>query len=144
MGGELLSIDCKCGLEPYLVAKSTNNGTLPCVRTDIPLDVVFYRTGSGNEPVSEWLRGLSKTDKRTIGSDIKTVQYGWPIGMPVVRKLDTGLWEIRSRLAQRISRILFTVRGDTMVLLHGFIKKSQKTPKEDLQLAKDRKANLEK
>ncbi len=64
--------------------------------------------------------------------------------MPVVRKLGTGLWEVRSRLAQRISRILFTVRGDTMVLLHGFIKKSQKTPKEDLQLAKDRKANLEK
>jgi phage-related protein len=56
----------------------------------------------------------------------------------------TGLWEVRSRLAQRISRILFTVRCDTMVLLHGFIKKSQKTPKEDLQLAKDRKANLEK
>ena len=87
---------------------------------------------------------MSKADKRTIGSDIKTVQYGWPIGMPVVRKLDTGLWEIRSRLDQRISRILFTVDDDTMVLLHGFIKKSQKTPKEDLQLAKDRKANLEK
>ena len=114
------------------------------MRTDIFLDVVFYRTGSGNEPVREWLRGLSKADKRTIGSDIKTVQYGWPIGMPVVRKLDTGLWEVRSRLDQRISRILFTVRGETMVLLHGFIKKSQKTPKEDLQLAKDRKANLEK
>ena len=87
---------------------------------------------------------MSKADKRTIGSDIKTVQYGWPIGMPVVRKLDTGLWEVRSRLDQRISRILFTVYSDTMVLLHGFIKKSQKTPKEDLQLAKDRKANLEK
>ena len=68
------------------------------------LEVVFYQTGSGNEPVREWLRGLSKADKRTIGSDIKTVQYGWPIGMPVVRKLDTGLWEIRSRLDQRISR----------------------------------------
>ena len=108
------------------------------------LEVVFYQTGSGNEPVREWLRRLSKADKRTIGSDIKTVQYGWPIGMPVVRKLDTGLWEIRSRLDQRISRILFTVYDDTMVLLHGFIKKSQKTPKEDLQLAKDRKANLEK
>jgi len=93
------------------------------------LEVVFYQTGSGNEPVREWLLGLSKADKRTIGSDIKTVQYGWPIGMPVVRKLDTGLWEIRSRLDQRISRILFTVYDDTMVLLHGFIKKSQKTPK---------------
>ena len=103
------------------------------------LEVVFYQSGSGNEPVREWLRGLSKADKRTIGSDIKTVQYGWPIGMPVVRKLDTGLWEIRSRLDQRISRILFTVDDDTMV-----IKKSQKTPKENLQLAKDRKANLEK
>jgi len=64
--------------------------------------------------------------------------------MPVVHKLDTGLWEIRSRLDQRISRILFTVDDDTMVLLHRFIKKSQKTPKDDLQLAKDRKANLEK
>ena len=101
--------------------------------------MVFYRTVSGNEPVREWLRGLSKADKRVIGNDIKTVQYGWPIGMPVVRKLDAGLWEVRSRLDQRISRILFTVHGDTMVLLHGFIKKSQK---EDLQLAKDRKAKI--
>ena len=123
---------------------STKNGTLYCMQTDVSLDVVFYQTGSGNEPVREWLRGLSKADKRAIGSDIKTVQYGWPIGMPVVRKLDAGLWEVRSRLDQRISRILFTVHGDMMVLLHGFIKKSQKTPKEDLQLAKDRKANLEK
>ena len=57
--------------------------------------------------------------------------------------LDTGLWEIRSRLDQRISRILFTVHGETMVLLHGFIKKSQKTPMKDLQLAKDHKGNLE-
>jgi phage-related protein len=106
--------------------------------------MVFYRTASGNEPVREWLRELGKDDKRAIGSDTKTVQFGWPIGMPVVRKLDTGLWELRSRLDQRISRILFTVHGNTMVLLHGFIKKSQKTPKADLQLAKDRKANLEK
>lgn len=114
------------------------------MRTDISLEVAFFRTESGNEPVREWLRGLSKAEKRVIGSDIKTVQYGWPIGMPVVRKLEAGLWEVRSRLDQRISRILFTVQDDTMVLLHGFIKKSQKTPKGDLQLAKDRKANLEK
>jgi phage-related protein len=114
------------------------------VRTDTTLDVVFFRTESGNEPVRECLQGLRKTDKRVIGSDIKMVQYGWSIGMPVVRKLDAGLWEVRSRLDQRINRILFTVQGDTMVLLHGFIKKSQETPKEDLQLAKDRKANLEK
>ena len=126
------------------VAIRTIYGTLFYVQTDITLNVVFYRTSSGSEPVREWLRGLSKADKRAIGSDIKTVQYGWPIGMPVVRKLDTGLWEVRSRLDQHISRVLFTVHGETMVLLHGFIKKSQKTPKEDLQLAKDRKFNLEK
>ena len=128
----------------FKVAICTNNGTVLHVRTDKSLDVVFYRTESGNEPVREWLRGLGKADKRVIGNDIKTVQDGWPIGMPVVRKLEAGLWEVRSRLDQRISRTLFTVHGDTMILLHGFIKKSQKTPKEDLQLAKDRKANLEK
>jgi phage-related protein len=111
---------------------------------DMPLEVVFYRTESGNEPVRAWLQSLNKQDKKMIGGDIKTVQYGWPIGMPVVRKMDPGLWEVRCRLDQRIARILFTVKEDRMVLLHGFIKKSRKTPQADLQLAKDRKANLEK
>jgi phage-related protein/DNA-binding Xre family transcriptional regulator len=99
---------------------------------DTPLEVVFYRTESGNEPVRAWLQGLSKQDKRMIGGDIKTVQYGWPIGMPVVRKMEPGLWEVRCRLDQRITRILFTVKGEKMILLHGFIKKSRKTPQADL------------
>ena len=99
----------------------------------MPLEVVFYRTESGNEPVRAWLQGLSKQDKRIIGGDIKTVQYGWPIGMPVVRKMEPGLWEVRCRLDQRIARILFTVKGEKMILLHGFIKKSQKTPQADLR-----------
>ena len=73
------------------------------------MDVLFYRSGSGNEPVREWLKGLAKLDKKVIGEDIKTVQYGWPIGMSVVRKLENGLWEIRSRLDKRIARVLFTV-----------------------------------
>ncbi len=107
------------------------------------LEAVFYQTGTGNEPVREWLKGLSKKDKKTIGSDVKTVQYGWPLGMPVVRKLDPGLWEIRSKLDRRIARILFTVIDDKMVLLHGFIKKSQKAPPRDLVLARDRKTELE-
>lgn len=111
---------------------------------DIRLEVIFYRTGSGTEPVRECLKGLAKEDKKSIGSDIKTVQYGWPLGMPVVRKLDRDLWEVRSRLDNRIARLLFTIYEDKTVLLHGFIKKSQKTPKEDLNLAKDRKTNLEK
>ena len=107
------------------------------------LEVAFYRMDSGAEPVRDWLRGLSRADKRTIGSDIKTVQYGWPLGMPVVRKLEPELWEIRSRLDKRIARVLFTLHDDTMVLLHGFIKKSQKIAKGDLALARQRKAKLE-
>ena len=122
----------------------TKCGTLFRVDADMSLEVVFYRTESGNEPVREWLKGLSKRDKKAIGGDIKTVQYGWPLGMPVVRKMDHGLWEVRCRLDKRIARILFTVKDEQMILLHGFIKKSQKTPQVDLQLAKDRKANLEK
>ena len=114
------------------------------METNRRLEVVFYRTASGNEPVREWLQGLGKPDKQAIGGDIKTVQYGWPLGMPVVRKLESGLWEVRSTLENRIARVIFTVHGDKMVLLHGFIKKSQKTPPEDLKLAKERKVKLEK
>lgn len=108
------------------------------------MEVVFYRTDSGGEPVRDWLRGLTKAEKRTIGGDIKTVQYGWPLGMPVVRKLEPDLWEVRSRLDQRIARVLFTVQDNTMILLHGFIKKSQKIAKADLVLARERKTKLEK
>lgn len=102
------------------------------------LGVAFFRTETGHEPVREWLRALPRDDRRTIGEDIKTVQFGWPLGMPLVRKLDTGLWEIRSRLIGRTARTLFTAGEGRMVLLHGFVKKSQKTPLEDLQLAKNR------
>jgi phage-related protein len=106
------------------------------------LDVVFFRTESGAEPVREWLKTLSKDDKRVIGADLKTVQLGWPVGMPVVRKLAPDLWEVRSRLERRIARILFTVCGRRMVLLHGFVKKSNKTPTDDLDLARRRRGLL--
>jgi phage-related protein len=108
------------------------------------MEVAFYRTDSGGEPVRNWLKGLTKAEKRIIGGDIKTAQYGWPLGMPVVRKLEQGLWEIRSRLDKRIARVLFTVQDNTIVLLHGFIKKSQKIAKADLVLARQRKMKLEK
>ena len=107
------------------------------------MEVAFYRTDSGSEPVRDWLKGLAKAEKRIIGGDIKTVQYGWPLGMPVVRKLEQGLWEIRSRLDKRIARVLFTVQDNRMILLHGFIKKSQKIAKADLVLARQRKTRLE-
>ena len=106
------------------------------------LKVVFFRTEIGKEPVRDWLKSLNKDDRKTIGEDVKTVQFGWPIGMPVVRKIDRDLWEVRSRLENRIARVLFTVEDDVMVLLHGFIKKTQKTPQKDLEVAKRRLAQL--
>jgi phage-related protein len=106
------------------------------------LTVLFFRTGQGNEPVREWLRSLSPEEKRIIGEDIKTVQFGWPLGMPLVRKLEPGIWEVRSRLPSGIARVLFTVDQNIMVLLHGFIKKSQKTPPDDLRLARKRLRQL--
>lgn len=99
------------------------------------LRVVFYLSTGGNEPVRVWLKALPPADRKIIGDDLKTAQYGWPLGMPLIRKLEAGLWEVRSRLQNRIARVIFTVEGDTMVLLHGFIKKSPKTPLQDLQLA---------
>ncbi len=112
--------------------------------TDIPLvlNVRFFCTDAGNEPVREWLTDLPREHRRMIGIDIKTVQLGWPIGMPVVRKLDTELWEVRIDLGDTIARVLFTVVGSDMILLHGFIKKSQKTPASDMATAKQRKARL--
>jgi phage-related protein len=107
------------------------------------LDVAFYRTNAGNEPVRAWLKSLRKEDRKIIGTDIKTVQYGWPLGIPLVRKIEPRLWEARSRITDGIARVLFTVVEDKMVLLHGFVKKSQKMPLKELATAKRRLGNLE-
>jgi phage-related protein len=109
---------------------------------DPRLKVVFYRTDAGAEPVREWLKSMSPEDRKTIGEDIKTVQFGWPLGMPLVRSLGEGLWEVRSSLSNRIARVVFVVKEGHVVLLHGFIKKSQKPPKADLELARSRAAKL--
>lgn len=109
---------------------------------EVRLRVFFYRSVSGNEPVREWLKTLLPEERKAIGEDLKTAQYGWPLGMPLIRKLETGLWEVRSHLPNRIARVIFTVENNTMVLLHGFIKQSQKTPVRDLQLARQRLLSL--
>lgn len=109
---------------------------------DLILKVNFYRSESGTEPVRDWLQSLSKNDKKIIGEDIKTVQFAWPVGLSLIRKIETNLWEVRSNLENRIARVLFTVVDDHMILLHGFIKKSQKIPKDDIKLAKQRFTNL--
>ena len=106
------------------------------------LDVRFYATELGAEPVREWLKLLPAIDRKAIGEDIKTVQFGWPLGMPLVRNLGGGIWEVRIRLENRIARVLFAMEASTMILLHGFIKKTQATSKPDLDLAKDRLKQL--
>jgi phage-related protein len=106
------------------------------------LSVRFFRTEAGNEPVREFLRELSQTDRKIIGTDIKEVQFGWPLGIPLVRKMEKDLWEVRSHLEGRIARVLFSLIDGHMVLLHAFIKKTQKTPRSDLDTARARKAML--
>jgi phage-related protein len=100
----------------------------------------FYRSDSGREPVREWLRGLVSEDRKVIGEDVKDVEFSWPIGLPLVRPLGRELWEVRSDLPRgRIARVLFCVEHGSMVLLHGFIKKTRKTPQHDIDLALRRK-----
>jgi phage-related protein len=106
------------------------------------LSVNFFTTEAGSEPVREWLKDLSAQDRKTIGEDIKTVQFGWPLGMPLVDHIEGDMWEIRIKLDNRIARVLFVIVDQTMILLHGFIKKAQKTPKPELDLAKQRLKTL--
>jgi phage-related protein len=108
------------------------------------LPAVFYRSVSGAEPVREWLRGLSSEDRRTIGQDIALLEYGWPIGMPTCRPLGSGLFEVRSDLTGgRAARVLFCPSEGCLVLLHGFIKKTQKTPPAELAIARARQKEVQ-
>jgi phage-related protein len=108
------------------------------------LPAVFYRSQMGAEPVRGWLRELPPEDRRIIGFDIATAEFGWPVGMPLCRSLGDGLWEIRSGLDRgRIARIVFCVNEGHMVLLHGFVKKSRKTPQSELELARKRQKEVE-
>lgn len=96
----------------------------------------FYKSDSGREPLREWLKQLPVEDRRIIGEDIKDVEFAWPLGLPLVRPLGRELWEVRSSLTNgRIARVLFCVAEGQMVLLHAFIKKTQKTPSREIDLA---------
>jgi phage-related protein len=110
-----------------------------------PIPAYFWATEAGNEPVREWLKELAKEDRQTIGDDLRQLQFGWPVGMPLCRPLGRGLWELRSTLAgRRIARVLLTHHDGSLVLLLGFIKKSRKTPGSDLELARRRLRDLTK
>jgi phage-related protein len=105
--------------------------------TELP--VVFYRASGGVEPVLAWLRGLPPEDRQVIGTDLSTVQFGWPVGMPLCRALGAGLWEVRSSLpSRRIARLLFFAHEGRIGVVHGFIKKTRTTPPEDIALARKR------
>ena len=99
------------------------------------LPAVFFRTETGREPVREWLQDLPKGERKVIGVDIMTVQFRWPLGMPLVRNIGSGIYEIRSMLPKRIARTLFFEHEGEIVLLHGFLKKTRKTPNQDRDLA---------
>ena len=106
--------------------------------------VVFYRTRAGAEVVRNWLRELDQRDRNAVGQDLMRVQYRWPIGMPLCRAMGGGLWELRSALpSNRIARVLFSVQQGRILILHGFIKKSQKTQEADLLLAHSRRREFE-
>ena len=109
---------------------------------DRPIPVQFFRLDSGREPVREWLKGLQSEQRKTIGEDIKTLQFGWPVGMPLARKMEDGLWEVRSHLTAGIARTVFTIFDSRIVLLHGFVKKSRKTPTNELAIARRRLGKL--
>ena len=107
------------------------------------ISAAFYEKGSGKRPVREWLHSLPEADRRLIGYDIATAEFAWPVGMPLCRSLGRDLWEIRSNISSgRIARVIFVVVDDQMVLLHGFVKKTQRTPKAELNLALRRKQEI--
>ena len=107
------------------------------------LPAFFYESALGNRPVREWILGLSLEVRKVVGRDIQKVELGWPLGMPYCRSLGNGLWEVRSDLTGgRTGRVVFCVTRERMVLLHGFVKKTRKTPAHDMRLALKRMKEL--
>lgn len=109
---------------------------------DRALKAHFFRLDSGREPVREWLKGLSSKSRKAIGEDVMTLQFGWPVGMPLARKISDNLWELRSQIPSGIARMFFTVYGGKIVLLHGFVKKARRTPAQEIAIAKSRLRKL--
>ena len=107
-------------------------------KTSHGFKVVFFEMVSGKQPVREFIKGLAREDQKELGADIRIVQEGFPMGLPLVRKIKPELWEIRSTIKDGICRVFFTFSGETMVLLHAFLKKTQKTPPKEIDVAIER------
>lgn len=112
------------------------------------MQIRFYSTEAGNEPMREWLRNLEHPDRKVVGDDLQTVQLGFHtglIGEPLVKDFGAGLFETRSALpSHRIARVFFCICEQKIVLLHGFIKKTKQTPDRELELARKRQKSLKK
>ena len=107
------------------------------------IELVFYRTASGSEPVRDWLVGLPIDNRRAVGLDLQRVQYRWPVGMPLVRPMGKGLFEVRTDLPDgTIARVLVCFHAGELYALHGFIKKARKTLPADMKLARDRQKEV--
>jgi phage-related protein len=108
------------------------------------IQLVFFRSDAGREPVREWLKSLDETERHAIGKDLLRAQWRWPVGMPLCRPMGRGLWEVRTDLpSNRIARVLICFYQGRLVALHGFIKKTRATPANDLELARQRQKELE-
>lgn len=108
------------------------------------IELVFFRNEAGGEPVREWLKGLDAPERHVIGTDLLRAQWRWPVGMPLCRPMGHGLWEVRTQLSsKRIARVLICFSHSRLVALHGFVKKTRATPKDDLALARKRQKELE-
>jgi phage-related protein len=108
------------------------------------IELVFYRSPMGSEPVREWLAGLPADNRRSVGQDLQRVQYRWPVGMPLVRPMGKGLFEVRTDLPDgTIARVLFCFHAGELYALHGLIKKTKTTPVTDMKLARERKKEVE-
>jgi phage-related protein len=108
------------------------------------IELVFYRSPAGAEPVRDWLLELPVENRRAVGLDLQRVQYRWPVGMPLVKPLGKGLFEVRTHLPDRtIARVLFCFQGGELYALHGFIKKRRKAALDDLKLAQERKKEIQ-
>lgn len=121
-----------------MVSICTLCGTIFRMSSVRKIPAIFYRSSSGDEPVRDWLKALDKIDRQSIGEDIAYVQYKWPIGKPRVDHLRGSIWEVRSKIGNRIARLLFAIEGAEMILLHAFIKKTQQTNPTDIDLASKR------
>ena len=108
------------------------------------LECAFFKKKSGTEPVREWLRGLGRPVRLAVGSDIERVQWRWPVSKPLVGSFGQGLYEVRTWVGGNVYRVFFFIEGSDMVILHAFMKKTERTPDSEIAMARKRLRQVKK